>query len=174
MRKEHFQIAQLLNILEREFNKLSRGNDPDYELINLLVEYLGTYPDAVHHRKEDLVFQKLKTKLPADAKPLFDLTAEHEKIDHLVKDLSVVLARIELDFELPKATVCQAISEYIDFMRRHMSQEETSFLPLAETQLDPEDWADINSSLTQATHPMVDQKMADRGADLYRQIIDYD
>lgn len=160
--------------MEGEFEKLRTGNDPDYELINLLIDYLKTYPDAVHHRKEDLVYRALKLKSSAGPDDVFDLEAEHEKIDELVKRLSAIVNRIEQDQELPRAAVYRAVREYIDFMRHHMSKEETSFLPLAESYLGPDDWADIAKSLMSVKHPMVDRAMADRGAVLYRQIVEYE
>ena len=174
LRKEHFEIAQILDMLEREFDKLKQGDDPDYELINLLVEYLATYPDAIHHRKEDLVYRKLRDKLLPQKGEIFDLVAEHEKIDDLVKSLSHVVDQIELDQELPKAKVYQVVRDYIDFLRRHMSMEETSFLPLAELHLKPEDWEEITLSIKSVTHPMFDRQTADRSAALYRQILNYD
>ena len=57
LRQEHTSMARLLDVLERQIAVFRQGGDPDYDLIEAVVEYCLTYPDQCHHPKEDLVFR---------------------------------------------------------------------------------------------------------------------
>jgi hemerythrin-like domain-containing protein len=56
---DHRNVAELLGILSAELDTIKRIEDPDYPLMGMVLDYLLTYPDLVHHPKEDLIYQML-------------------------------------------------------------------------------------------------------------------
>ena len=60
LRIDHRNMAILLGLLSQEVKTARLGGDPDFELVTDIMHYLTYYADAVHHRREDLVYEKLR------------------------------------------------------------------------------------------------------------------
>ena len=79
LRQEHRNIEKLLRVLERELSVFDRGDRPNYEVVVGVIDYFKDYPDSCHHPKEDMIFDKLKSRDPAAAAKVGNLHAEHEE-----------------------------------------------------------------------------------------------
>ena len=62
--QEHRDIEKLLDVVEKELNVFDRGERPDYEVINAVIDFFQKYPDSCHHPKEDIIYEKFKTRAP--------------------------------------------------------------------------------------------------------------
>ena len=78
LRQEHRNIEKLLCVFERELCVFDRGDRPNYEVVLGVIDYFKDYPDSCHHPKEDIIFEKLKSRDPVAAANIGDLRAEHE------------------------------------------------------------------------------------------------
>jgi len=58
------------------------------------------------------------------------------------------------DQELLRQTVNDIIRDFIEHERRHMAMEERDFFPAAVKALQPQDWAEIASRLTDRRNPL--------------------
>src|SRR5664279_6608814 len=68
--EEHRNIDRLLLVLERELEIFDRSEEPDYEILQAVIQYFQDYPENCHHPKEGMVFEKLKVRaLSAFQKP---------------------------------------------------------------------------------------------------------
>jgi len=152
--REHRNIEKLLLVLERELSVFDRGERPDYEVIRAVISYFEVYPDAYHHRQEDLVFNKLRQHDPAAAAIVGDLAAEHrsgaERLRRVARAVEAVLA----DRELLRQTVDDIIRDFIEHERRDIAMEESYFFPAAAKALHAEDWSEISSTLTDQKDPL--------------------
>ncbi len=160
--QEHRNIEKLLLILERELNVFDRAERPDYEVIWAIISYFEVYPDAYHHPQEDAVFKKLKARDPAAAANIGDLTAEHrsgaERLRRVVKAVESVLA----DRDVLRQTVDDIIRDFIVHERHHIAMEERAFFPAAVKALQPQDWAEIASTLTEQRDPLFSEIVDER------------
>lgn len=165
IKADHANFARALKVLDREVERFAHGGDPDFELIEMAVDYLGDYPDLCHHPKEDLVQDRLKARAPEVAEIMGDLRDEHRRLAELVKKFTKVVDKVLLDTEMPRDEFTEAATEFLDFFRSHMLMEELRFLPAAERALTPEDWAEIDAALVAAADPVL---TADDSAPLKR------
>src|SRR5678815_1568332 len=62
---EHLNFVALLDVLEAELDRFSRGKAPDYELMLDIMFYMTHYPDVLHHPKEDVAFGRIAARHPA-------------------------------------------------------------------------------------------------------------
>ena len=76
--RQHRNIGKLLRVLERELSVFDRGDRPNYEAVLGVIDYFKDYPNSCHHPKEDIIFEKLKSRDPVTAANIGDLRAEHE------------------------------------------------------------------------------------------------
>ena len=70
LERDHLNMAALLRVLERQVEVFRRGQAPDYEIIQAVMEYFLDYPDLIHHPKEDILGRRLMAKGGAAASVL--------------------------------------------------------------------------------------------------------
>ena len=67
LRQEHANMTLLLDLFECQVAALRQQEDADFVLIGGIVDYFLTYPDLMHHPKEDILFHRLRELDPAAA-----------------------------------------------------------------------------------------------------------
>lgn len=147
IREEHRFLTKRLNLLKIEMRKLGAGEAPDYHLLGLLLKFFKSFPDEIHHAKEDYLYDALIRNGVLESDYLRRLKAEHEKMGNLTagfeRDLSYA---IERDRE-PGPNVIEKIVKYIELQELHMSDEESQFLPVAEAMLPEARLNEINEAI---------------------------
>ena len=148
--QEHRNIERLLAILERELQVFDRGDRPDYKVISAVISYFELYPEVYHHPQEDVVFAKLRTRDPAAAAKVGDLAREHqrgaERLRRVAHAVDSVLAGSEI--------LQTIVRDFIEHERRHIMMEDRDFFPAALKALEPQDWTEIASALTNPEDPL--------------------
>ena len=74
LREDHRNMAILLALLERQAELIAGGEEPDYDLSHDVLRYMTSYPDAVHHPREDRIYLRLRDVAhKASVVPLYDV-----------------------------------------------------------------------------------------------------
>ena len=162
LRQEHRNIEKLLLVLEQELSLFARGERPDYEVIRAVIAYFEVYPDAYHHPQEDMVFEKLKGRDPAAAASVGDLAAEHRSGAERLRRVAQAVQGVLEDREILRQTVEGIVRDFITRERQHMAMEERLFSPAAIVALQPQDWAEIASTLTDQKDPLFSEIVEER------------
>ena len=162
LREEHRNIEQLLLILERELSVFSRGDRPDYEIINAVISYFLDYPDCCHHPKEDMIFEKLKARDSVAAESVGDLEAEHRNERKRLRRVSDMIRGILINEEAPGQTFDSVMRDFVEQERRHMKMEERVLFSSAVTALRPEDWAVIEARWSETEDSLFNVAMEEK------------
>jgi hemerythrin-like domain-containing protein len=171
LRQEHRNIEKLLHVLEQELSVFDRGDRPNYEVI-VGVDYFKDYPDSCHHPKEDMIFDKLKSRDPAAAAKMGDLRIEHEEEASRLRRAAQAVERVLGDQDLLRETVDEIIRDFIEHERQHMKMEEQIFFPTALDALQPKDWADIALKLADRRDPLNGPDLEQKFGMLRRKILE--
>jgi hemerythrin-like domain-containing protein len=171
LRQEHRNIEKLLLVLERELSVFARGDRPDYEVVHAVIAYFQVYPDAYHHPTEDMVFEKLKVRDPAAAADIGDLAADHRRGAERLRRVARAVEDVLADQELLRQNVNDIICDFIEQERRHIAMEERDFFPAAVNALQPQDWAEIASRLTDQRNPLFSEVAEQRFEVVRRHIL---
>jgi hemerythrin-like domain-containing protein len=148
LRQEHRNMETLLRVLEGEFSIFARAERPDYEVVQAVISYFQDYPDSCHHPKEDVMFAKLRARDPAAAARVGDIEAEHRNGAERLHLVARAVASVLGEQEVLRQTVGDIVRDFIDKERRHIEMEERVLFPAAAKALRPEDWAEIDATLT--------------------------
>ena len=62
LNQDHKHLALVLDLLDTLLDLFHEGQEPDYELICEMLEYMENYEDQVHHPSEDLIFERMKAR----------------------------------------------------------------------------------------------------------------
>jgi len=162
LRQEHRNIEKLLQVLERELKVFARGERPDYEVIQAVIAYFQVYPDVYHHPPENLVFQKLKARDSTAAANIGDLEAAHRSGSDRLRQVAQAVDSVLADRELLRQAVEDVIRDFIEQERRHIAMEERDFFPAAVKALEPQDWIEITSRLTDQPDPLFSEVVEER------------
>jgi len=169
--EEHRNIDRLLLVLERELEIFDRSEEPDYEILQAVIQYFQDYPENCHHPKEDMVFEKLKVRDPASANRIGDAEAEHkietERLRRLVEAVEEILA----GREFLRQTFHDVVHDFIQHQRQHMDKEERLLFPAAVNGLRPEDWAAIDARLSDRKDPLFNGTIETKFQALQRMIL---
>lgn len=171
LRNEHRNMAKLLAILNREIQAFSKHKPVDFDLVDSILDYNLNFPDACHHPKEDVVYQRLNEQDPEAAKAVGDLAQEHEELHHLTKRFSIAVENVLNDQTLPRDWFTEIAEEYLRFMRRHMQMEEVVFFPAAQRALSDEDWQTVDEKVFSKTDPLFDDQADQRYESLRKAIM---
>lgn len=154
-------MARLLDALELQIAVFERAGKPDYDVLRGIADYFFEYPDSCHHPKEDVVFECLRERYPRIASALEDLPSEHRQTHERARWFRDTVRALLNDTDIAREAVVRAGRIFIETERRHMTNEEQRFFPLAERTLTPEDWSDIAGELARVCDPLLGNSVED-------------
>ena len=125
LREDHRNMAILLNLLERETEKLHAEEDADLQMMHDVMHYMTLYPDMVHHPNEDKVYSELRAARPDLAQGMNRVTQDHHALEKHGMELRDLLARAVAEDSVGRVELVTGASRYIDALRSHMNWEES-------------------------------------------------
>ena len=158
IKREHRNIETVLSLMHRRAEEAADDGTIDGDLFTAIIDYMKSFPDRIHHPKEERhVFAALQRRDPSLA-PLLDLLREeHEMGRALLSGLEEVLAFCRRD-RSARGRFRDSVNAYIEFERRHMAREEREVLPLAAEILTEEDWREIDAAFARNDDPLFGQE----------------
>ena len=172
LREEHRNIEKLLRVMEEELTVFDRGERPDYEVFGAIIEFFKKYPDSCHHPKEDIIYEKFKTRDPSRAASIADLEAEHREGAVRLRRVAQAIDSVLNDQELLRESVDRIVRDFIDKERAHITLENEVIFPAIVDTLQPTDWADIALTLADRYGPPSEADFEEQFSTLRRNILE--
>lgn len=138
LREDHRNMAIMLNLLERETERIRAGDRPDYELIHDIMRYMTVYSDAVHHPKEDVLYAAMRSEKPQLAGGLERVEPEHEELARLGENLRNDMEAVACGAAITRDHVMNDARNYVRYLREHMNWEEGDLFKRADSLVDVE------------------------------------
>jgi len=154
IRLDHIHIARLLDILDHQLDILHEARGADFELIRDVILYMTTYPDQVHHPREDLMFARLLARDPSATGLLEGIATEHRLLAERGARCMEIMRQV-IDGAMVRRDRIEVLGrEYVALLRGHMDKEDTEALPLAERILTDDDWRSLEATLDARDDPV--------------------
>lgn len=144
---DHVRFSRLLDLLEAELVRFHAGEDPDYDRMHDVVQWLREYSDTSHHPREDVAFARMAARDPSLNLPVARLTQEHRVIAHAGQKLLELLDGAAGGATIPRADIEAAAATYLAYYRNHIATEEAKILPRAGELLGAGDWAAVAAAV---------------------------
>lgn len=166
IRAEHRALGAVINNIKALLQEVQAERMAmDFKLFWAMVYYIDSFPDRLHHPKEDdWLFDRLKQRTSLADGLIDTLQSEHQAepvaLAAMRRDLGNFEAGVAGGLDALQATV----ASYADFTWKHLRAEENELLPLAETHLLASDWDAISHAFAQNADPLVgsaDKKLFD-------------
>jgi len=138
LREDHRNMAVVLNLLDTLVEEMEAGKDPDFELFDEIMRYMTVYPDAVHHPKEDVVYEQLRQKRPDLSEHLDHVPDDHNDIAHLGSLLRDEIEAVNAGAAVRRDKMIEDTAAYVSRLRNHMQWEEEDLFKRIDKMLDAE------------------------------------
>ncbi len=154
LRREHVDLAALLDILEHEIDAIDEVGSGNLDIILGVLEYVRNYPELFHHPKEDALYRLLQRRAPETIDAIGDLMKEHDDLGLLTEDVMEIFENHRADNGIGRARMVARSRDYLKVYREHIRIEEEFFLPAAERYLTVEDLEDVELSSPNPDDPL--------------------
>lgn len=154
LRDEHGNMTKLLAVLRHQIEAFKAGKTPDYQLLQSILEYSLEYSNLYHHPKEDLVFARLRERIPAMINTVNDLEEEHRKLAARTRQFAEAINNICAGAEVPRERIMQMAEDFLNASENHMKMEDETIFPIAEKYLKEEDWVAIAEEAADREDPL--------------------
>ncbi|NOX69763.1 MAG: hypothetical protein GXP15_11295 [Gammaproteobacteria bacterium] len=144
LRTDHRNLAMLLDLLQGETQRLESLEEPDYELVHDIMQYMTSYPDAVHHPREDLLYRHILTVRPDADENLRRVEADHDNIATLGVKLRDDIDSIAAGTFVKREVIIGELRSYRETLLTHMYWEERELFALADELQSDSDWSNID------------------------------
>lgn len=158
--QDHKNLGKLLTILDRELAVLQSGKEPDYEVVEDILDYCMNYPDKVHHPKEDLVMRALEARDAAMADKSRALEDEHRQLAEVTKEFHQIVKTARQGGEPDKIRLLALFRRFVETYWSHMEMEEEHCFPRARDLLNDEDWEQIAGAMENPEGPLFSEAEA--------------
>ncbi|MBS0347036.1 MAG: universal stress protein [Proteobacteria bacterium] len=151
IKDEHRAIAAVVNGLRRQAGRLKgeAAEAPDLDFVGALLHYLRSFPDVLHHPKEELhLFSRLAGRDGEIGGLIATLEQQHRDGNAQLTAIETLLAEVRED-AAGGGELAAAIEHFADAQWQHISSEEKLVLPAARRLLGEEDWRMIESAFRQ-------------------------
>lgn len=171
LRREHTQMRSVLSIVAETLQAMEEGRVGDFILLANALYYMRKFPSAVHHPKEDVIFDRLTAIDPVRQKDVDLARAQHHEIYQLEDWL------IEMALNAPKpgtqsrARLLEFGRHYMDLQRKHCEGEERFLFQPAAALLTAKDWKEIGRRFAEIDDPVFGAHPGERYELLYRHLM---
>lgn len=172
LQREHANMVKVLAVLDAEIKVFHDLGDLDLDLLFSIIDYIESFPDVVHHPKEEKFIFDVLAGRDSEALPLIaELRAQHESEKGMIAALREGVEALSVDAPMDKSAFVESVTRYTTFVYDHMILEEMQLFPMARESLLASDWEEIDRAIAENRDPMFDDGCARRYHELMRQII---
>ncbi len=168
LHQDHINLTRLLNVLEGQLLRFQADEMPDYMLLLDLVEYVESYPDLIHHPREDIIFRIYLERGRQGESSILRLMDEHKTLISQSHALRNLLEQTAQGMVSPRAAVEEAIIDYLQAQRAHLDAEEGEVFALLDQSLLPDEWERAQAEMPVNDDPLFGRQVQQR----YRSIFD--
>ncbi len=171
LHRDHIHFSRVLNLLQESLGELRAGEDPDFDLVHDMLDYLSHYADLYHHPKEDVIYHYQLERSSAEAEHIDRLLDEHRALRQITDALRAATDGILGGTVILRQEYADQVAEFLDKQRAHLNLEEAEVFPYLEQTLATSDWAIIEERAPTRADPLFGPDLATQFEGLYRRII---
>ncbi len=171
LRQDHDNLARLLDLLEQQLDQFHAGEEPVYELMCEMLEYIEGYAEQVHHPTEETVLKAILEQDPEHRPAIEALLKQHDTLGAMAKVFRQMLEGIVHGDVFPRNEVETAGRDFLSLQRQHLKVENEEVLPRAMKMLDETTWRSIEERVPSEDDPLFGTEDSGRFRTLYQHLM---
>jgi hemerythrin-like domain-containing protein len=160
---EHRQIERLIHLLPVEAARVKRTGAVDLGFLDAAVDFIRTYADRTHHRKEEeLLFRELQTRdlVREDRALLQELIADHDVGRATVRKLMAAKLELASGDQSAVERIVDGFGALAVFYPEHIRKEDTLFFPASAKYLSEAEQEAMLHAFWESDRKMIHEKYA--------------
>jgi nucleotide-binding universal stress UspA family protein/hemerythrin-like domain-containing protein len=153
--EEHRSLAAVIHGLEYLVRQArDQATPPSFPLLHAMLHYIKSFPETLHHPKEDAyLFRKLRARTRDLDDVLDNLQRQHGEGHEFVDELERSIVAYEADPKAGFPRFAAAVERYATSQMEHMALESKVVIPAARKHLTDEDWSEIGAAFAGNADP---------------------
>ncbi len=170
---EHRGMWRLTTALDSISYDMQRsGAHTPAQVIILMLDYLSSYIDRLHHPKEDeYLFRLLLERSPQAGADIHRLQTEHVEGPQRLADLRHLAVSVAQGDRATRTAFFKDLASFTESLRAHIGFEETKVMPLAKKVLSAADWQQIDAAFLANDDPLFGSNAKAEFAELRARIV---
>ena len=156
LRQDHVNMAIISSLAFHELAKIEAGQTAELDLLEDIMCYVTGYPDTHHHPTEDILFERLKLRVPEAADDVDAILFEHQRMIASGTRFLDLIRAAKNEVVIPRNDIVLTGRASFTLLERHMSIEERQLFPLAQHKLTVEDWEQLGERIEQRPDSLFD------------------
>lgn len=173
LHQDHVNLGRVLRVLENQLGLLRAGEDANVHVLSEVVDYVQSYPDLIHHPREDVIFAAYRERALPGLDLINRLVEEHRVLIASTTGLRESLDQWQFDSPVPREYIIGLIDGYLRLQWEHLNLEESSIYNLLADGLAPEDWERIETTMPQGSDPLFTDQMRRRYQNIYERVVEF-
>jgi len=173
IREEHRSLAAVIYGLEYLIRETrERKAPPQFPLLRAMLHYIKSFPEALHHPKENMyLFAKLRARTAEFNETLDELERQHVAGGELVAEMEGALGQYEADPAGGFEAFAAAVGRFTALEWPHMTLETKVIIPAALQYLTAEDWTEIGRAFATNGDPRFTVDTEEEYRELFTRIL---
>jgi len=156
LRQDHVNMAVISSLAFHELAKIEAGQTAELDLLEDIMCYVTGFPDTHHHPTEDILFERLKLRVPEAADDVDTILFEHQRMIASGTHFLDLIRAAKKDVVIVRNDIVLTGRASFTLLERHISIEERQLFPLAQHKLTVEDWVQLGERIEQRPDSLFD------------------
>lgn len=156
LRQDHVNMAVISSLAFHELAKIEAGQTAELDLLEDIMCYVTGFPDTHHHPTEDILFERLKLRVPEAADDVDTILFEHQRMIASGTRFLDLIRAAKKDVVIVRNDIVLTGRASFTLLERHISIEERQLFPLAQHKLTVEDWVQLGERIEQRPDSLFD------------------
>lgn len=171
LHNDHKHFAELLDLLNDQIERVKQERTPDFPLMLDILDYIKSYPDQIHHPREDAIYRAALRHEGEHREVINALLKEHEALKHMAADIYYSTAALLDDGTIDRDEYVGTMCRYIEQQRQHIDVEEGQVFPVLADILTDDDWVEADAIIPLRADPLFGHDVLEQYGKLYDHIV---
>lgn len=151
-----------MTALEKQLAGFTQVDQPAFDLLFDLIDYVGNYVDEIHHPIEDQLYQTVLARTDKGRETMERLLGDHQVIIDTTRRFRKALEALKQGSGISRSEVEKQGLEFAKQQRIHQQFEEQEAFPLLRDELNTADFEIAAGALPADEDPLTDSNMKSR------------
>ncbi len=151
LQDDHAAYSRILSLVSSEIEQLPHRPRRVLRLLAEAFDYIADTLDALHHEREDVLFEFLARRSRQSSRMLSQLRDQHDRDERAGSSIREEIAALMRSAQTARlVTLAKAIDAFVEGTREHIGLEERLLYSRAMRALGPADWTAITRAASRA------------------------
>lgn len=172
LHNDHYNFSRVIDALYVQVSCIQHQQTPDYSLMLDILDYIRSYPDEVHHPREDVIYAAALRYEGEHRSVIGSLIEEHQELKRLTEEVHAATTGVFNDETVDRDEYVETVCRFVERQRDHMNVEEGEVFPVLMQLLTEDDWGGGDDVIPLRPDPLFGREVLERYQSLYDHIVD--